>query len=65
MRQRDGVTAVTATRYPPWPQEKRGRVGAARPRAAGAGGPRPSRRHAVIRAARLDRPRPPLSGERQ
>ena len=45
MDQRDGVTAVTATRYPFGSREERRREDRQGPRAAGGGGRAPSRRH--------------------
>jgi hypothetical protein len=45
MDQRDGVTAVTATRYPPARRKRRKGEGRQGPRAAGGGGRAPSRRH--------------------
>ena len=49
MDQRDGVTAVTATRYPLARRKRRKGEGAARLRAAGAAG---VRRHAVTAVIR-------------
>ena len=45
MDQRDGVTAVTATRYPFGSQEERRRRGGHGPARSGGGGRAPSRRH--------------------
>ena len=61
MDQRDGVTAVTATRYPFGSQEERGGGGPSRAARGGGGGRAPSRRHGRHSLRSAAQPRVPAA----